>query len=72
MSAKSIFSYIICFMWLLLVSGSVFTMTDRFAEPILTPKWYVMEAVMIAGGLLLVLLSWGNRPKIVWQTIYQR
>lgn len=72
MSAKSIFSYIICFMWLLLVSGSVFTMTDRFAEPILTPKWYVMEAVMIAGGLLLVLLSWGNRPKIVWQTIYQK
>ena len=44
------------FFWLLLSLASIFTVSSRFMDASLLPKWYATEVVLIVGGLLSVLL----------------
>lgn len=42
--------------WLSLSFASIFTVSNRFMDVSLLPKWYATEIVLIVGGLLYVLL----------------
>lgn len=57
--------------WSLLVSASIYTISDKFVEPILIPKWYAVGVIFV-GGSLFLFIFFKPFSKIDWRFLYNR
>lgn len=70
MKDKKLSVFILSFYWLLLLGASVFPVSNCFVEPLLTPKWYAVGIMLIAGGLLFLPVILFRLLKCDWQNVY--
>ena len=56
-----LYTYCFSLFWLLLAVTAVFTMTDRFMDPMLLPKWYACVMAFIVGIIVFsIMFSFGK------------
>ena len=72
MSANRLLGNYLCLLWLLLTTAAVFTVTDRFVDTVLLPKWYATATVAIGGSLFLLFYLLFCHPVLQWGDVYRQ
>lgn len=60
-------------MWIVLVMGALFTMTQKFVDEVILPKWFATYYILLIGGIFFPpLVISGYMNKINWSAIYSK